>query len=74
MNMAHRRPFVGGNHKMNGTVESLNALLKAINASAAQLSAVELVVAPPTILVEGHNVSLLDAATWFACGTWRFVA
>ncbi len=51
--MAARRPFVGGNHKMNGTKESLSALLKHLNSASLEGTGVEVVVAPPTILVSG---------------------
>lgn len=58
--MATRRPFVGGNHKMNGTKESLTALLKHLTGASLEVSGVEVIVAPPTILVR-------DAACVRAC-------
>jgi len=48
--MAHRRFFVGGNFKMNGTLASLNKLVEGLN-SATLDAQVEVVVAPPTIQV-----------------------
>lgn len=42
-----RKPFVGGNHKMNGTKASLKDLLEKLNGSIGHIKDVEVVVAPP---------------------------
>ncbi len=60
-----RRKFVAGNWKMNGSLESANALVKALVASIGNSPAADVVVCPPFIhlesvaaLVNGSGVSL----------------
>ncbi|MFT7457091.1 MAG: triosephosphate isomerase [Marinobacter maritimus] len=47
-----RTPLVMGNWKLNGTKESVSALIKGIEAAADSAKNVEVVVCPPTIFIE----------------------